>query len=247
MPGSVRLEESTHVSWLILSRPEKLNSLDTSTLTEATQLLDKACRASTALIAVTGEGRLFSAGIDLEEVAAARSPEEAARPFRGLRALLEAVLTCRKPVAAVLNGPAVAGGAELALAVDAAYAVEGAWLEWPEMRWGLIPPVLAALADSLGPGRGFNLLVSMERLPAREAAHHGLLAGVYPSLEEARRAVEALGERLAGVEPEALSAALDALRLPKRRALDLASRLEALAASMELVEKARRFLESRKR
>lgn len=246
--GQLEVNVRGGVAWVTLRRPDKLNSLSTGLLDSLRSTLLTLCQSpEPRLVAITGEGRFFSAGVDLEEVAAAGSPEEAARPFRALRLAIEAILNCSRPVVALLNGPAVAGGAELALAADAAYAVEGAWLQWPELAWGLIPPVLSSIAGSLGPGLASRLIVAMERLPAGEAASAGLLAGVYPTLEEARGAVEGLAAGLGQASPEAVEAALEAVRAAKRGALPLAERLEALAASPELVERARRFLESRGR
>ncbi|MEB2836925.1 MAG: enoyl-CoA hydratase/isomerase family protein [Desulfurococcales archaeon] len=245
MAAGVRGERSRGVYWIVLSRPEKLNSLDTQTLEEARRILQEACGdPEVRVVAITGEGRLFSAGIDLGEVASAAGPAEASRPFRALGDLIGAMLDCAKPVVAVLNGPAVAGGAELAAAADLAYAVEGAWLQWPEVKWGLIPPVAASLP--LPPPLKARLVVAAEKLDAPEALRHGLLSGVYPSMEEARGAVEALAGLIEEAGWEAVEAALEAVRRPKRAAVELASRLVGLASSERLIEKARAFIASRR-
>jgi enoyl-CoA hydratase/carnithine racemase len=243
--AGVRKERSGKVEWLVLNRPEKLNSLDTATLEEASRLLGEACASDEILlIALRGEGRLFSAGIDLGEVASSKSPEEASRPFRALGALMEAMLDCGKPVVALLNGPAVAGGAELAVTADIAYAVKGAWIQWPEVRWGLIPPMLVSLP--LPPQAKARLALAADKIGAEEALSLGLLAGVYDTLEEAVKAVEGLAGLVDEAGPEAVAAILEPLRRPKRQAVELAPRLVALASSMRLVEKARAFIESRR-
>ena len=111
---SVKVEKSNGVAWIILSRPAQLNALDTQTLRRVMDALREACQSGEErVVAITGEGRLFSAGIDLVEVSEAKSPSEAQRPFRSLRILIDEILSCKKPVVAVLNGSAVAGGAEL--------------------------------------------------------------------------------------------------------------------------------------
>jgi len=243
--AGVRRERSGRVEWLVLNRPEKLNSLDTATLEEASRILGEACASEEALVvAIRGEGRFFSAGIDLGEVASSSSPEEASRPFRALGALMEAMLDCGKPVVALLNGPAVAGGAELAATADLAYAVRGAWIQWPEVRWGLIPPMLTSLP--LPPHAKAMLALASGKVGAEQALSLGLLAGVYDTLEEALKAVEGLAALFEEAGPEAVTVMLEPLRRPKRQAVELASRLVALATSMRLVEKARAFIGSRR-
>jgi len=243
--AGIRRERSGRVEWLILSKPEKLNSLDTAMLEEASKILGEACASGKALVvAFRGEGRFFSAGIDLGEVASSKSPGEASRPFKALGALMEAMLDCGKPVVALLNGPAVAGGAELAVTADLAYAVRGAWLQWPEVRWGLVPPMLLSLP--LPPQAKARLALAADKVGVEEALSLGLLAGVYEDIDDAVRAVGDLAALLEEAGPEAVMAILEPLRRPKRQAVEMASRLAALASSMRLVEKAREFVGSRR-
>ncbi len=243
--AGVRVEVGGGVYWVVLSRPERLNSLDSATLASVEGALGESCgRGDVAVVALTGEGRFFSSGIDLAEVASAAGPGEASRPFKALAGVLGAMLSCPKPVVAVLNGPAVAGGAELAVAADLVYAVRGSWLQWVEARWGLVPPVLASL--SIPEQVKARLALAAERVSAEEALRYGIIAGVYGSVEEARGAVEALA-RLAGeAGPEALGAILEAVRRPKRGALALAEKLVGLAESEALIARAKAFLERRR-
>lgn len=234
------------VYWVTVRRQAKLNSLDSGTLREMRGHVERACRdPEVVLVALTGEGRFFSAGIDLGEVASAKTPDEAARPFTHLSLLIASILDCQKPVAALLNGPAVAGGAELALAADYSVAVEDSWLQWPEVRWGLVPPLLLTLAAHRGDPRLHWLAASMERVPAPQAVDMGLISATAPGLGEARRALETVAESLAGAPRSLVRSLLDESRGWKRQGHGLMRRLIDLARSRELIEKARRFLEKR--
>jgi len=245
---SVRFEKDCGVAWIILSRPEALNALDTQALRRSRELLSEACGDDEIVLAVfTGEGRFFSAGIDLGEVAAAQSPSEAQRPFQALRVLIGEMLDCKKPVAALLNGPAVAGGAEIALAADLTLAVEGAYLQWPELKWGLIPPVLATVARRGAPQALSSAIFLMDRVDARTAYSLGLVSHVYSTLEEAHAAIRGLAGTLRGAGRTAVALVLEQVRSGKRGAVELGRELERLAASEELIRRAREFVESRRR
>jgi len=239
----VRVELRGRVAWIVFSRPGKLNSLSSGLLREARLALERHCRGENSwAVAFTGEGRMFSAGVDLEEVASAKTPGDAARPFMHLHLLLAEMLECGKPVYAVLNGPAIGGGAEIALAADYAVALEGAWLQWPEVRWGLLPPMLTALARYRGDARLTLLAASMERVSPAEARALGLVAATALTQAEAELLVDSTAEALAAAPRQVTRTLLDAGRAWKREGLALARRLSELAASRELVEKAREFL-----
>jgi len=243
---TVRLEADGGVAWIVLSRPKALNALSSGLLREARDLLARACQDDEVqAVAVTGEGRLFSAGIDLAEVASAATPAEAQRPFQALRVFIGEMLDCKKPVIAVLNGPAVAGGAEIAVAADLTLAVEGAYLQWPELRWGLIPPVLASIASYTAPQAIASLIIAMDRVDPYTARSLGLVSSVHKTLEEARERAKTIAGTLAGAGKTPVAILLEELRRPKRRALELARELERLAASEELVRRARAFLEGK--
>ena len=245
---SVGVASRGPVRLLVLQRPEKLNALDTPTLESLRGALREACREEgVGAVAVTGSGRLFSAGIDLGEVASARHPAEAARPFKALARLVEEMLRCPRPVAAVLNGPAVAGGAELALAADIVYAVgEGVYLSWPEVRWGLVAPMLSYYLRATGSQLLAWAALSGGRLGAGEARALGLISRVVTSVEEALEDLEGVARLVLANEASAASYLASAREGKRRAAAELLPQLEGLAASAELVERARRFLESRR-
>ena len=243
----VRGLASGGVYYLVLDRAERLNSLDSPTLEEATRLVGEACRGDYGVIVVTGEGRFFSAGMDLGEIASASDPGEVRALFERFTRFLEALVSCRgssgywKPVVAVLNGPAVAGGAEIALATDAVVAVGKGYLQWPELRWGLVPPMLAGLAGRLGLARIAWAGLAMERIGFEEAYRLGLVSVLAESVDEAKSIVEGVAKS-ATANPRAVHALLDPVRRVKAEWVRGASSLVDLAGRRELIEAARRFL-----
>lgn len=244
MPGLVRVEEQKGVTLIVLARPEKLNALSTALLGE---LVEAVRSAGDRPILLTGQGRVFSAGVDLEEVASARSPEEVARPFHALGDALRALINHPAPTLTYLNGPAIAGGAELALATDLIIMGRASRLEWPEARWNLVAPLLTGLAARTGSPRLAAAALAGARITSSDAVNLGLASaiideGLPEALEYAARVAE-----LYAANRESYAEMLGPLREWKRRSLaEMMPRLEGLAARMELAERARRFLERRR-
>ncbi len=246
----VRSERRDGIHWIILSRPGSLNSMSSELLHSLEDSIRMACDSESTLVAITGEGRLFSAGIDLAEVAQG-TPETVTGLFEGLGNVLRAVLECRgggyyKPVAVYLNGPAVAGGAELALAADILVAEQGAWLQWPELRWGLVPPMLLGYAVSIPGARLAALLYGMERISVEDAYMLGLVTKIVEGPGQAEEYLERIAS-LYETSREAFSLSLSRVRSVKRSWLSGVGDLVRLAGRPSLIEAARRFIESRKR
>ncbi len=241
------------VFWVVLDRPEKLNSLDSGTLVRAREVLSEACRSTASIVAITGEGKFFSAGMDLYEIANAGNPEMVKSLFRKFTDLLETIVSCRglvggveawTPTIVVLNGPAVAGGAEIAIAADVLVGVKGVYLQWPELRWGLVPPLYAGLMSGLGLPRLVWAGLAIERLSSEEAYRLGLISRLFDSVEEARSYVLKLSETIAS-NSVALDPLLGRLRRTKMDWLKGAHELVELAGRAELIEAARKFIERR--
>ena len=244
MPGpseGFRFEEKEGVYVITLSRPEKLNPLS-STLLEglATKLSELAGQPRTLLLAA--EGRVFSAGIDLEEVASANTPEEASKPFKALGRAIRSLLAYPAPTLAYIHAPAIAGGAELALAADIIVVGPRGRLEWPEVKWNIVPPLLLALASRTPLTILSAAAVHARRITGEEALRLGVAAYSVESLEDAV-ALAAGVQKLYDTNREAFNVMLPRLRSWKIKAVEEEiPELERLAMSMELVERARRFL-----
>jgi enoyl-CoA hydratase len=177
-----RVEETVAVA--TFHRPKALNALNSATLAELGQVLDAvdADRSLRALV-VTGAGeKAFVAGADIAEMAAL-SPLEA-REFaeRGERTLarLEAL---RIPTIAAVNGFALGGGCELAMACDLVYASERAHFGQPEVNLGLIPAFggTQRLARRVGPARALEIILTGEMIDAGKAKEIGLALEVLPA------------------------------------------------------------------
>jgi enoyl-CoA hydratase/carnithine racemase len=243
----VKKEVENRISFLKISRPEKLNALNTKVLEELKKTIERDCEdPSIDLIVLTGEGRFFSAGIDLEEVASSSSPEEASRPFKALADLLETMLSCKKIVVSFLNGPAVAGGAELMLASDVVFAVKDAWIQWPEALWNIIAPMLASVLERSPLPRLAYIALMGERLGVEEAINIGLISKVFDTAEAIKKELEKL-LKISQDNPKAIEAYISVIRRSKKEVLNLVEEFLTLTKSQELVERARSFIKSRSR
>jgi enoyl-CoA hydratase/carnithine racemase len=201
------------------------------------------------LAVITGRGRAFTAGMDVN-VLAGLEVESAKRLITGLHQAIHAVHTAPFPVIAALNGHALGAGFELALACDIRIAARGATLGLPEVRVG-VPSVIEAalLAPLVGPGRAAELLLCGDSIGADEALAWGLVNRVVAA-GELDAAVESVAARI-------LAGAPAAIRLQKElmirwRSTDLATAVEygvnAFAvsyASGDAREGLRAFLEKR--
>jgi enoyl-CoA hydratase len=190
----LHLERRDHVGYLTLDRPERRNALSiglTRSLTEALTELDD--DPDVWAIAITGAGELaFCAGTDLKEL------DERARtlglgpphPMRGPdRNLFEVLIEMGKPTIAVLNGPAVGAGCELAVSCDLRIAADHAHLALPEVKRGMGANFGSVVMPRLLPRAvAFRMLYTGEPLTAEEALRWGLLNEVVPREELAERA-----------------------------------------------------------
>jgi enoyl-CoA hydratase len=190
----LHLERRDHVAYLTLDRPDRRNALSiglTRSLTEALAELDD--DPDVWAIAITGTGELaFCAGTDLKEL------DERARtlglgpphPMRGPdRNLFETLIETGKPTIAVLNGPAVGAGCELAVSCDLRIAADHAHLALPEVKRGMGANFGSVVMPRLLPRAvAFRMLYTGEPLAPEEALRWGLLNEVVPRAELAERA-----------------------------------------------------------
>ncbi len=246
----VRVELDPPIGWVIFNRPEKLNAMNKGMLDEATKAVGGLEGESKVhFIAFTGEGRAFSAGIDLSEVSQAKSPEEAGEVFEALARFFRKVLLASKPTIAAINGVAAGGGAELIWVVDLSVAVRDARILWPEARWGLIPPALSTIGlEALGPARAALIAMTSGGLSAEEAYRLGLISRIAGSSEDLREEVRKLAREVMTNSPAAVESIVRLLRVAKAKQLLEAgiSELLRLSRSSALIEAAKVFVESRR-
>ncbi len=167
------------VGWLVLNRPEKRNALDQG-LVEALKagLREMEQDPQVRVVAVGGAGKDFCSGADLSALRriSEGSVMENLEDVDALAELFLLLRHLRKPVVAVVQGQALAGGCGLATACDLVLAAESARFGYPEVLIGFVPAmVMAILRRNLAEKRAFELIVGGEQLSAREAERLGLI------------------------------------------------------------------------
>ena len=207
-PPPLRVECSGGVLTLTLDRPDKRNALSAELVDALHVALERAdLDAAVRAVALRGAGADFCAGADLSELLASADRSLSENEAEALR-LGQVWLRMRalpKPVVAVVQGRALAGGAGLALAADIVLAAESAQIGFPEIRRGFVPAmVMALLRRSVGEKAAFELVATGRSLDAAAARDLGLISRVLP---DARLDAEAaaLLDSLASTAPSALA------------------------------------------
>ncbi len=183
---NIRLDWGAHAARISLERPEKLNPLDWATIKEL-RLAVAEIEASDRLVAiVTGSGRSFSAGGDLEGyIALYADPERFSQFLHDFFRLLEAIEASEKIYIAAVNGVCVAGGLELLLACDLAIAADTAKIGDGHLNFGQLPGAGGSqrLPRAVGLLRAKHLILTGRLLSAAEAERIGLVGEVVPAAE----------------------------------------------------------------
>ena len=256
MTGPLKLSVSDGILEIVLDRP-KANAIDAETSRRMGEVFSSFRDDPTLLVAIlTGAGnRIFSAGWDLKAAAERGESEDTYQGVGGF-AGLTAMFDLYKPVIAAVNGLAIGGGFELALACDLIVAADHAAFALPEAAVGVV-------ADTGGVQRlprripyhiAMELLLTGRRMSATEAAHHGLVNAVVPLeglMEKARElartiaagaplSVRATKELVRGTETMSIEEAMTAIRT---RAFPIYA---AMLASEDHIEGPRAFAEKRK-
>ena len=205
-PILVKIENG--VCWMSLNRPNKLNSIDPGMLDMLAQELDNAeANAQVKCIVITGVGdRAFSAGADVSVLSKLSSVEaKAVISDKGHRTILR-ILHSAKPVIAAVNGLALGGGCELAIACDFRVASDRARFGQTEINLGLIPGWGATklLPKILGPAKASEMMMTGVILNAEEALKIGLVNKVVPA-DKFEEEVKTLATSLAKGPSVALS------------------------------------------
>lgn len=199
------IEDGEHVRVLTLNRPTRANALSSSLrrhLCDA--FVDAGDDPTVRAIVLTGQGdRVFCAGADLKEIAEADARGERFRPptERVDRTVYEVVFATYKPTIAALNGHAMGGGFELALACDIRLAAPAATMAFPEAKVGMGAPFgSVALTRHLPLGIALAMLFTGDPMSADEAERWGVVNRVVPAAELHAEAV-ALAQRIAANAP----------------------------------------------
>jgi enoyl-CoA hydratase len=206
----LRLEVVRGVATLSIDRPLARNALALQTMAELDEALDIVRRERARVLVIRGAGdKAFCAGGDIKELEQMRSESDAAEMAHRMRATLDRIPQLAIPVIAGLNGDALGGGAELALACDFRIAAAHARIGFVQVSIGLMPAWGASerLASLVGRGRALSMLLLAQPMTAAEALQLGLVEMVVPSpmfdqrlLEIAKGIAAAPAAAIAGIK-----------------------------------------------
>jgi enoyl-CoA hydratase len=239
------------VATLTVNRPAVRNALNRATVRELTSALtDVSSRDDVGAIVFTGAGdQAFVSGADINDIKA-RTREDGLAAINST--LFSLVDRCEKLTIAAINGLALGGGCELAIACDLRIAADHARFGQPELALGIIPGAggTQRLPRIVGLGRAKQLILTGEAIDAKTALDWGLVSRVVPAAD-LPAAAQALAERVLARGPLAIRLAKLALNASTRVDLDSGLLIETLAqalcfSSEDKVEGASAFLEKRK-
>jgi enoyl-CoA hydratase/3-hydroxyacyl-CoA dehydrogenase len=250
----ILLEKESPLAWLTLNRPQRLNALSPRLINElgdALRRLEKDDEVRVIVIRGAGD-RAFSAGADISSFTEAATPLGAYKLLSEFQELTTQIGSLSKPVIAAIDGYALGGGCELALACDLRIASERSELGQPEINLGIIPGAggTQRLTHIVGLGRAMELVMLGERIDAEYALKIGLVNRVYPA-ENFYSKVREIALQLAERPPIALMAAKKAVNAsryaPTVLGLDLERSLFSLLLSTEdFAEGVSAFMSKRK-
>jgi enoyl-CoA hydratase len=214
---------------LTLARPEKLNALNDELLADLHRAFGDLAGSDARAVIVTGAGKAFCAGVDIEELRAMTPVQAKMRADRG-HELAERIERLSCPVIAAVSGFALGGGCELALACDFIYAAEGAKLGQPEVNLGVIPGFggTQRLAQRIGIARAREMIYTGELVIAERALAMGLVNAVVPK-EELLPRVRAVAALIAEKGPLAIAQAKRTMLRGVAGGMTAACELEAQA------------------
>ena len=250
----VLFEREGRLATLTLNRPKKLNALNLDLINEFQQALDAIRRDDEiSVVIVTGAGKSFSAGADLEFLHDLGSPAQFRKDLKkNWHGPFDAIENMEKLFIAAINGAAVGGGVELALACDLRIAAVGASFSMPEIKYGLMPDAGGTnrLPKLIGMARAKELVFSGEPITSDEACRIGLVNSIFPDegfMESARGYARKFLDKsplALGLGKLVMNRSVD---LDTRAGLEDAAMLQSvLLQSEEYQEAVRRFDEKRK-
>jgi enoyl-CoA hydratase len=252
MYENVRTERRGNIFVITIDRPKLLNALNAKTVEEIGQAFAEVREdAEIRCVILTGAGdKAFVAGADINELAKMTPIVGKFVSEQGQTVFLQ-IERFPKPVIAAINGFALGGGCELALACHMRIASEKAQLGLPEVSLGIIPGYggTQRMVRLLGKGKAFELICSGERVGAVEAERIGLVNKVVPA-DQLMAAAEELAKKIALRSPVAIRAAIEVINSGSDMPFEEGQVLEAtlfglLCASDDMKEGMKAFLEKR--
>lgn len=209
MYSTLILEFSGEIAQITLNRPDKRNAINTQMIAELQSALDTIEKSHSRVVIVTGAGKSFCAGMDLEMLAAItkQSPAENQDDARRIAKLLRRIWSFPRPTIAAVNGAAYAGGCGIATLCDFTLAAPEAKFGYTEVKIGFLPAIVSVfLTRQIGDKRSRDLLLTGRLIEATEAKEFGMVTEVI-SGEQLMNRTLALADDLIAASPSSLTRA----------------------------------------
>ncbi|BCU71418.1 crotonase [Stygiolobus caldivivus] len=202
---TVQLKKEPPLGWIYLNRPDKRNAINDQLIKDLRQAVDDlVLDDQIKVIVITGNGKAFCAGADITQFKSLNglTAWEFARKGRELMDYIENI---PKPTIAMINGYALGGGLELAMACDIRIAAEESQLGLPEITLGIYPGFggTQRLIRLIGKGKAMEMMMTGDMIPAKEAERIGLVNKVVP-LVDLEKETRSLAMKIADKSPVAL-------------------------------------------
>lgn len=250
---TIQLAQQDGVATITLNRPDKRNAISFELINELFHALDAVCQSDAIVLIVTGAGKAFCSGMDLDNLKSllGRTPDQNLQDSKSMASLFRKLYEFPKVTIAAVNGPAIAGGTGLALLCDFALAVPGATFGYTEVRIGFVPAIVSTfLLRQIGEKQARDLLLTGRLFDAEEGVRLGLVNEIVPSDRLTFRARE-LAEQLMQNSSSSLRATKKLLNDHARAQLDAqldsaVGENAAIRSTADFREGISAFLEKRK-
>jgi len=207
--STLLLEHEGAIAKITLNRPEKRNAISTQMMAEIQTALDEIEKSHVRVAIITGAGKAFCAGMDLDMLAsiAKQTPAENQEDSRRIAKMFRRIWSFPRPLIAAVNGPAFAGGCGIATLCDFTIAAPDAKFGYTEVKIGFLPAIVSVfLTRQIGEKRSRDLLLTGRIIAAAEAKEFGLVSEIVPAEQLLTRARQ-LAETLIEASPSSLSRA----------------------------------------
>ena len=250
---TIQLVYEGKVAIITLNRPEKRNAISFELIDDLLRALDEVTKSDALALIVTGAGKAFCSGMDLDNLKAllGRTPEQNLLDSETMVRLFRSLYEFPKVTIAAVNGPAIAGGTGLALLCDFTLAVPDAKFGYTEVRIGFVPAIVSTfLLRQVGEKQARDLLLTGRIFGADEAARLGLVNEIVPAdnlMDRARELTSLLMENSASSLRATKQLLTDHARVELNAHIDAAVRENAaIRTTADFREGITSFLEKRK-
>src|SRR6201993_1059962 len=188
---NVQLSHDGGIATITLSRPDKRNAISFELIDDLRRVLDEVDQSSALVLIITGAGKAFCSGMDLENLKAllGRAPEQSLQDSQTMVQLFRSLYEFPKVTIAAVNGPAIAGGTGLALLCDFTLAVPESKFGYTEVRIGFVPAIVSTfLLRQIGEKQARDLLLTGRTFGPEEAMRMGLINEIVPPKDLLARA-----------------------------------------------------------